>query len=68
MWFLLAALIFGLCLLLGVVVFARRDGLHSARLAALKKEIQERERANRIIDNVRNTPIDRVREKLKQTK
>ena len=68
MWFLLAALIFGLCLLLGVVVLARRDVLHSARLAALKKEIQERERANRVVDTVRNTPIDRVREKLKQTK
>lgn len=68
MWLYLTALIFGLCLLSGVVVFARRDGQQSARLEALKREIKERQRAQNIIDNVRNADISSVRDKLQQTK
>lgn len=64
----LFALVVG-CGLIGLVIyFARQDGERAERLAALKREIQDRNNAQTIIDNVRNTSIDRVREKLKQTK
>lgn len=64
----LLALVFG-CGLIGLVIyFARQDGERAERLAALKREIKERENAQTIIDNVRRTNIDSVREKLKQTK
>lgn len=68
MWIYLIALIFGLSLLGGIVYLARQEGKKSARLEALKRELKERERATSIIDNVRNTPIDSVRDKLQQTK
>lgn len=68
MYIYLIALIFGLSLLGGIVYLARQEGKKSARLEALKNEIRERERAQTIIDNVRNTSIDGVRDKLKQTK
>lgn len=68
MWIYLIALILGLSFLGGIVYLARQEGKKSARLEALKNEIRERERAQTIIDNVRNTPIDGVRDKLKQTK
>lgn len=64
----LGAIIFG-CGLVGLVVFfARQDGERAERLAALKREIKERENAQTIIDNVRRTDIDSVRDKLQQTK
>lgn len=68
MWMYLAALIFGLSLLGGIIFLSRKEGKNSARLEALKNEIKERERAQTIINNVRNTSIDSVRDKLKQTK
>ena len=68
MWPYITALIFGLCLVSLVVFYARKSAKESARLEALKREIKERERAQSIIDNVRATPIDSVRDKLKQTK
>lgn len=68
MWIYITALIFGSLLLSGVVFFARQEGKKSARLDALKRELKERERAQTIIDNVRNTSIDSVRDKLQQTK
>lgn len=64
----LLALVFG-CGLIGIVVyFAKQDGERAERLAALKREIKERENAQTIIDNVRSTNIDIVRDKLQQTK
>lgn len=64
----LFALVFG-CGLIGLVVyFAKQDGERAERLAALKREIKERENAQTIIDNVRRTSIDSVRNKLQQTK
>lgn len=64
----LFALVFG-CGLIGLVVyFAKQDGERAERLAALKREIKERENAQTIIDNVRRTNIDSVRDKLQQTK
>lgn len=64
MWWTIAALIFGLCSLTAVVVFARRDGRQSARLEALKRELKERERANKIVNAVRNMDDNTVRERL----
>lgn len=64
----ITALIFSLVLLGFIIYFARQSGKTSARLDAIKREIKERERAQTIIDNVRNTPIDSVRDKLQQTK
>ena len=40
----------------------------AARLEALKREIKEHERASQMVTTVRNIPIDRVRDKLQQTK
>lgn len=68
MWTYVTALIFGLSLLVALIYFVRQEAKKSARLDALKREIKERERASNIIDNVRNTSIDRVRDKLQQTK
>lgn len=68
MWPYITALIFLLFLLGILVYFIRLDATKSARLSALKKEIKERNRAQKIVDTVRNTPIDRVRDKLQQTK
>lgn len=68
MWTYITALMFGLCLLWGVIHYARKESSNAARLEALKREIKERERANTIIDSVRNMSIDRVRDKLNQTK
>lgn len=68
MWIYITALIFGLCLLWGVIHYARKESSNAARLDALKREIKDRQRAQSIIDNVRNMPIDRVRQQLKQTK
>lgn len=68
MWPYITALIFLLFLLGILVYFIRLDATKSARLSALKKEIKERNRAQKIVDTVRNTPIDRVRHKLQQTK
>ncbi len=65
MWWTIAALIFGLCSLTAVVVFARRDGRQSARLEALKREIKGRERANKIVNAVRNMDDDTVRDRLR---
>ena len=64
----ITALLFGLGLVWGVVIFARREGKQAARLEALKREIKEHERANQMVTTVRNIPIDRVRDKLQQTK
>ena len=64
----ITALLFGLCLVGGVVIFARREGKQAARLEALKREIKEHERASQMVTTVRNIPIDRVRDKLQQTK
>ena len=68
MWLYITALVFVFSLLSLLVYFVRQEGSKSARLEALKREIKERERAQSIIDNVRATPIDSVRDKLKQTK
>ena len=68
MWIYITALIFGLCLVGGVILFAWREGKQSARLDALKREIKERQRAQNINDNVRRMSIDSVRNKLQQTK
>lgn len=68
MWTYITALIFGLCLFGGIVFFARKEAKSSARLDALKREIKERQRAQTVIDNVRRTDIDSVRNKLQQTK
>lgn len=65
MWWTIAALIFGLFSLTAVVVFARRDGRQSARLEALKREIKGRERANKIVNAVRNMDDDTVRDRLR---
>lgn len=67
-WAYFTALFFGFGFLGILVYFIRQETAKSARLAALKQEIKERERAQSISDNVRNMPIDRVRQQLKQTK
>lgn len=64
----ITALIFVLCLLGVLIYFIRQEAKKSARLDALKREIKERERAQTILDNVSRTNIDRVREKLQNTK
>lgn len=68
MWTYITALMFGLFLLFGIIHYARKESANSARLDALKRELKERERANTIVDNVRRMSIDRVRDKLNQTK
>ena len=68
MWVYLAALIFGLCLVSLVVFYARKSAKESARLNAIKEEAKERQRAQSIMDTVARTDIDRVRDKLQQTK
>ena len=67
MWY-ITALIFGFFLVGGIVYYARKESANTARLNALKREIKERERANKVVDTVRAMPIDRVRDKLKNTK
>lgn len=68
MYIYLAALIFCLFLLAGLVYYARRESKKSARLDALKRELKDRAHAQTIIDTVSRTNIDRVREKLQDTK
>ena len=68
MWTYITALIFGLCLLWGLVHYARKESFNAARLDALKREIKVRQRAQTINDNVRRMSIDSVRDKLQQTK
>ena len=68
MWTYITALIFGLCLLFGLIHYARKESSNAARLEALKREIKERQRAQTINDNVRRMSIDSVRNKLQQTK
>ena len=68
MWTYITALIFGLCLLWGLVHYARKESSNAARLDALKREIKVRQRAQTINDNVRRMSIDSVRDKLQQTK
>lgn len=52
-------------LLLGAVfVLARKNGSKAAQLEALKAEVKERQRANKIMDNVRNMSADDVRRRL----
>ena len=58
---------------LGVVVWlASKNGSRAAQIEALKAELErtskEQARAQGIIDNVRRTDIERVREKLQNTK
>lgn len=58
---------------LGVVVWlASKNGSRAAQIEALKAELErtskEQARAQGIIDNVRRTDIERVREKLRQTR
>lgn len=67
MWY-ITALIFGFFLVGCIVYYARKESSNAARLAALKREIKERENAQTIIDNVRRADIDIVRNKLQQTK
>lgn len=64
----ITALIVFICLLGVLIYFVRQEAKKSARLDALKREIKERERAQTILDNVARTNIDRVREKLQNTK
>lgn len=68
MWTYITALIFGLCLLWGMVYYARKEAKKSERLDALKREAKEIARAQAINDAVRNMSIDSVRDKLQQTK
>ncbi len=67
MWYLLAAAIAG-GLLAGMVFYARQDAKRAERLAALKREAEERANAQSITDNVRRMSIDSVRDRLQQTK
>ena len=64
----LFALVFGSGLILLVVYYAKQDGDRAERLAALKREIKERETAQTIMDNVRRADINSVCDKLQQTK
>ena len=61
-----------LCLLGAVVLLASKSGSKSAQLENLKAELkriaEERARAQRMVDNVHRTDIERVREKLQATK
>lgn len=68
MWPYITALIFGFGMLGLLVYFIRKDATKSARLDALKEEAKERQRAQSIISTVARTDIDRVRDKLQQTK
>lgn len=67
MWY-LTALGFFLFFLGVLIFFIHQEATKSARLDALKREIKKRERANKILDSVARTNIDRVRDKLQQTK
>ena len=68
MWWALFGLIVALSLLSLVVSLARANGQNAERIRRLKQEAEENANAQNTIDNVRNTTIDRVREKLQQTK
>lgn len=58
-------LIFGfVCLLAAVIALARSGGSKAAQIEAIKSEIRERQRGNKIMDTVRNMSDDDVRERL----
>lgn len=62
---------FGFCCLIWAVVhYAKKSARNSARLDAMKAEAErtakERERANKIIDGVRNMCDDDVRRRLQE--
>ena len=56
---------FGL-LLLAVIALARSGGSKQAKLEAAIEEAKERNRANKIMDNVRNMSADDVRNRLQK--
>ncbi len=54
------------CILLGIALWGvRQDGKKTARLAALKKEVQEAARVQQIINTVERLPGDAVRDCLR---
>lgn len=66
MWPYITAMIFVVFLIWGIVYYARKESANTARLKALKREIKERERAQAVIDNVRNMDDSDVRNRLRQ--
>ena len=64
----ISAIIGSVVAFLAALLFARRDGAKSEKLEQLRKEIEreakERERAQNIIDNVRNMSDDDVSKRL----
>jgi len=63
----------GFISLLGLAVWlASKSGSRAAKIEALKAELErtarEQARAQGIMDHVRHTDIERVREKLRQTR
>lgn len=62
----LLAVFFG-CGLIGLAVyFARQDGQRAERLAALKREIKERENVRTIKNKVDSLPIDIIYQRLQK--
>ena len=59
-WLILAVCAFG-----AVLIYARAEARKAERLAALKAELQERERADKIKNNVAHLSNNDVRERLR---
>lgn len=68
MWSVIGILFGFFCLVFVIATIARRAGANSAKIEALRKEInkraEEQERANKIADTVDNLTIDDVRKRL----
>lgn len=58
-------LIFAVCALAGVLIYARAEARKAERLDVLKQELKERERDDKIKDNVSRMADDDVRERLR---
>jgi len=69
MWLQIGAVAGFLCLFVTAIYFAHKNGKKSAQLenlkAEIKREAQEQERANRIMDNVGGMSDDDVRSRLR---
>ena len=65
MWY-ITALVFGVSLVCGLVYYARKEARKSARLEALKKEVKERERVQKIQQHVADMPLADVRQRLRR--
>lgn len=64
MWTYITALVFIVFLIVALIYYVRKDAEKSVRLIALKRELQERQRGQMLIDDVRNMDERTVRNRL----